>query len=190
MSTGAPRLVFLAGPNGAGKSTFYEIFLKSGSGGLPFVNADRITAALGISNREAAEVADAVRAEWVKERRSFVTETVFSDPAGAKLRFLREAIGAGYRVTLYFVGIASPQLSEARVFQRVREGGHDVPTDRLERRFRQSLENLAAAILFVPEVHVFDNSSARMPYRLVLTMRNGQRQFEASPLPAWLAAVL
>ena len=49
----APRLIFLAGPNGAGKSTFYETFLRDS--GLPFVNADRITAALGISNREAAE---------------------------------------------------------------------------------------------------------------------------------------
>ena len=39
----APRLIFLAGPNGAGKSTFYETFLRDS--GLPFVNADRITAA-------------------------------------------------------------------------------------------------------------------------------------------------
>lgn len=65
-----------------------------------------------------------------------------------------------------------------------------MPADRLERRFRQSLENLAAAILFVPEVHVFDNRSARTPYRLVPSVRNGQRPFETTSLPVWLAAVL
>jgi hypothetical protein len=74
-------------------------------------------------------------------------------------------------VTLYYIGIASAQLSEARVSQRVRAGGHDVPPERLVRRFRQSLENLAQAVKFVPEVHVFDNSSSISPYQLVLSVR-------------------
>src|SRR4051812_3585129 len=119
-----PRLFFLAGPNGAGKTTFFEIFLKGG--GLPFVNADRIGAALGISDSEAAAAADAARAQLLAEGMSFITETVFSDHVGAKLQFLRDAITAGYRVTLYFVGISSAQLSGARVMQRVRTGGHNV----------------------------------------------------------------
>src|SRR6185436_10930507 len=111
----APRLIFLAGPNGAGKSTFHAAFLQSS--GLPFVNADRIGAALGISEAEAAAAGDAARAQLLAERESFITETVFSDPVGAKLQFLRDAIAANYRVTLYFVAIASAQLSAARVSQ-------------------------------------------------------------------------
>ena len=183
----APRLIFLAGPNGAGKSTFYETFLRDS--GLPFVNADRITAALGISNLEAAEAADKARVQLIADGGSFITETVFSDPAGAKLQFLRDAVAANYRVTLYYIGIASAQLSEARVSQRVRAGGHDVPPERLARRFRQSLENLAQAVKFVPEVHVFDNSSSTAPYRLVLSVRDGRTEFAADPFPAWLASV-
>ena len=182
-----PRLVFLAGPNGAGKSTFYETFLKES--GLPFVNADRIGAALGIADTEAAASADAARAQLLAEGMSFITETVFSDPVGAKLQFLRDAIAAGYHVTLYFIGVSSAQLSGARVSQRVRAGGHDVPPERLERRFRQSLENLRQALTFVPEVHVYDNSSSEIPYRLVLSLRGGQTEFLANPLPTWLARI-
>ena len=184
----SPRLIFLAGPNGAGKSTFYETYLKTS--GLYFVNADRFTAALAIPNTEARSVADAIRSKLLAERQSFITETVFSDPVGAKLQFLRDAIAHGYHVTLHFIGLSSPQLSEARVFQRVLAGGHDVPADRLERRYHQSLKNLSTAMAFIPEIQVFDNSTSRPPYQLVLSIVNGHRQFEASPLPSWLSQVL
>ena len=184
----SPRLIFIAGPNGAGKTTFYEAFLAAS--GLPFVNADRLAAALAVTDAEAAAAADAARAQFVDDRLSFITETVFSDPVGAKLRFLRTAIAAGFQVTIHYIGIAGPELSAARICQRVRDGGHDVPADRLERRLRQSLANLREAIQFVPEVHVFDNNSAVDPFRLVLTVRQGERVFVADPLPAWLAAVL
>lgn len=183
-----PRLVFLAGPNGAGKTTFFETYLKGS--GLPFVNADRIGAALGISDLEAAAAADAARAQLRAGKISFITETVFSDPVGAKVQFLRDAIAAGYRVALYFVGISSAQLSEARIAQRVRAGGHDVPPERLERRFRQSLENLRQALRFVPEVQVFDNSSAEIPYQLVLSVRECRTEFLAHPLPDWLRPII
>ena len=182
------RLIFLAGPNGAGKSTFFETFLKSS--GLPFVNADRIGAALGISDSEAAAAADSARAQLLTEGMSFITETVFSDPVGAKLQFLREAVAAGYLVTLYFIGVSSVQLSEARVAQRVHAGGHDVPPERLERRYRQSLENLRQAMEFIPEVHVYDNSSVEIPFRLVVSIREGRSEFKANPLPSWLRPVI
>lgn len=183
-----PRLLFLAGPNGAGKTTFFEAFLKSAA--LPFVNADRIGAALGISDTEAAAAADAARKELLTERMSFITETVFSDSVGAELQFLRDAIAADYHVTLHFIGISSAQLSGARVCQRVRAGGHDVPPERLERRFRQSLENLRQALEFVPEIHVYDNSSSQAPYRLVLSARAGRTDFRVNPLPDWLKPII
>ena len=86
----APRLIFLAGPNGAGKSTFYEAFLRAA--GLPFVNAVRIGAALGIAEAEAAAAADQARERLLESRESFVTETVFLEPVGAKLVFWNFAI--------------------------------------------------------------------------------------------------
>lgn len=181
----APQLIFLAGPNGAGKTTYYRTFLRPS--GLPFVNADELASRLDLPFPAVVEFTDGAREVYLESRESFITETVFSDPVGAKLGFLRRAMEAGYEVQLHFVGISSPMLSEARVSQRVAQGGHDVPTDRLERRFRQSLLNLGAALEFVPEVRVFDNSSTQDPYRLVLRKDKSGIIFQADPLPSWLA---
>lgn len=182
-----PRLIFLAGPNGAGKSTFYEAHLKQL--GLPFVNADRLTKDLDIPNTEAAKAADKVRAELLSEGESFISETVFSDSVGAKLQFLRDALTRGYAVMLIFIGIESVGLSGARIAQRVAEGGHNVPAEKLPRRYEQSLENLAAALHFVPEILVYDNSSREGNFRLVL--KSVDTLFETyEPIPDWLKKVL
>src|SRR6187549_3147058 len=98
-----PRLIMLAGPNGAGKSTYYRTFLSTS--GLQFINADELVARLRIPVGEAATYADKVREEMLRAGESFITETVFSDPVGAKLDFLRKAIAAGYQVELHFIGI-------------------------------------------------------------------------------------
>lgn len=184
----ATRLIVLAGPNGAGKSTFYAAHVQRL--GLDFVNADLLVATLGLTVAEGAEAADVLRVAYLEERRSFVTETVFSDPAGAKLQFLRDALAVGYEVTLLFIGLASVALSEARVAHRVAGGGHDVPSEKLARRYAQSLANLAQAMRFVPTVYVFDNSSAATPHRLVLTVNKGVATRAAGAMPAWASTAL
>ena len=184
----APTLIVLAGPNGAGKSTYFKIYLRSA--GMLSVNADEITRRIDIPNPEAARAADGIRAELLRSKVSFITETVFSDPYGAKLQFLRDALAAGYEVRLIFIGLSSAVLSEARVIARVRAGGHDVPSERLSRRYEQSLKNLRAALEFVPDVTVFDNSSAADPFRLLLRQRNAKPMELAQPFPAWFASVM
>jgi predicted ABC-type ATPase len=62
---------------------------------LPFFNADQMARALnpddaGSVAYQAAALADQLRREPLARRVSFVMETVFSDPAGDKLGFLRE----------------------------------------------------------------------------------------------------
>ncbi len=154
------------------------------------MNADLLVATLGLTVAEGAAAADALRMAYLEARRSFVTETVFSDPAGAKLQFLRDAMAAGYEVTLLFIGLAGVALSEARVAHRVAGGGHDVPTEKLARRYAQSLANLAQAMRFVPVVHLFGNSSVATPHRLVVTVRKGVAAIAAEPLPEWARKAL
>jgi predicted ABC-type ATPase len=155
-----------------------------------YLNADDIAAKLGLSVGESARTADAVRMGLLDSGESFITETVFSDPVGAKLQFMKDAIARGYHVTLVYIGLESSELSEARVIQRVESGGHDVPSERLPRRYAQSLINLRAAMEFVPNVRVFDNSSAEVPFRYVLQVKDGLRVDEVAPLPRWLAGAL
>jgi predicted ABC-type ATPase len=179
-----PRLLILAGPNGAGKSTFHASHLAGKW--LPFVNADLLAKELGVGAYEAAEVADEIRARLVVEGRGFITETVFSDPAGSKLAFLRDAAARGYAVTLFYIGLESVALSEARVRARVARGGHDVPTSKLEARYRRSLENLARAIAEVAQVVLFDNSDPNCPHRFIAEFRSGKLHARGGRrIPRW-----
>ena len=98
-----PIIVVIGGPNGAGKSTFYAAHLAAT--GLRFVNADFLAHEMELSPYRAAGLADALRRQLVQARESFIMETVFSDPNGDKLGFLREAKQSGYHVVLCYIGL-------------------------------------------------------------------------------------
>jgi predicted ABC-type ATPase len=179
-----PVIVAIAGPNGAGKTTFYRSHLQAA--GLRFLNADVWARELNIDAYAAARAAGAVREELARQRESFVYETVFSDPVGEKVAFLKAAAQAGYAVVLCFIGISSPRVSEQRVAMRVSQGGHDVPADKLASRFPRTLANLAAAIRELPQVRIFDNDDLRAPYRLVASFEDGRLVELHKPAPKWL----
>jgi predicted ABC-type ATPase len=183
----APQLVMLAGPNGAGKSTFYRTFLARSP--LPFLNADEFEARTGVASQEAARILDALRDDLVARGAGFITETVFSDPVGAKVALLRRAVEAGYFVALVYIAV-EPELAALRVDQRVASGGHDVPRDRIAARFQRSLANLRDAIRFVTLAKVYDNSSLDEPYHLLATFERGKRMHVAKRLPRWARAVV
>jgi predicted ABC-type ATPase len=183
-----PIAVALAGPNGAGKTTFYHAHLQAA--GLRFVNADNLARELDLGAYEAARVADALRRELVKLRESFVFETVFSDPDGDKLAFLREAAEAGYAVVLCFIGTSGPDVSKQRVAMRVTQGGHDVPAEKLIARFPRTMANLRAAIREVPAVWIFDNDDLRTPFRLAAVFEGGKAVKVNQPVPEWLQPLL
>lgn len=183
-----PIVVALAGPNGAGKTTFYHAHLAPA--GFRFVNADVIARALSLGAYAAARAADAVRRELLKQGESFVFETVFSDPAGDKLAFLKQAAEAGYTVVLCFIGMSGPEMSEERVAMRVSQGRHDVPSEKLISRFPRIMANLKAALRQVPHVWVFDNDDLRTPFRLVAVFENGNQKRLEKTIPGWLRRVL
>lgn len=186
--SGGPWLIVLAGPNGAGKSTFFDVFLRRR--GFRFVNADLIARGLPGDDRaevayRAAELAEIERRALVARGDTFVMETVFSDPAGAKVEFLRDARSHGYRIAFVYVGLASVALSQARVIQRLAQGGHDVSDDRLRKRLRRSLANAKQALRFIDAGWIFDNSDADHPFRLVATTRAGQVTHLDPSVPQW-----
>jgi len=139
-----PIIVAVAGPNGAGKTTFYEAHLAPA--GLRFVNADDLARELEVDAYEAAELAGRLREALLEQGESFVFETVFSDPVGDKVAFLRKAAALGYTVVLCFIGVESPEVSEERVAMRVLQGGHGVPSKKLRERFPRTLKNLRRAV--------------------------------------------
>lgn len=189
-----PTLVVLAGPNGAGKSTFFDLYLRET--GLRFVNADLIAAALpeDLDAKSRAQIsaaaADLERRALVAAGHDLCMETVFSDPVGAKIAFLRGAQQAGYRVELVFIGLAGAELSQARVIQRVLQGGHDVPDEKLFERFPRVLRNLEEAITVVDTARIFDNSDPTRPYAQVARISRGLIEWQADPSPQWASRAL
>ena len=179
-----PIVVAVAGPNGAGKTTFYEAHLAPA--GLRFVNADDLARELELDAYPAAELAARLRESLLEQGESFVFETVFSDPVGEKVAFLKRAAAAGHAVVLCFVGVDGPAASEERVAMRVAQGGHDVPSSKLVARYPRTLRNLARAIRELPHVLVYDNGDLSSPFRRVAAFEQGRVAWRAEDLPRWL----
>lgn len=183
-----PIVVALAGPNGAGKTTFYHAHLKGA--GFRLVNADVLARELDIAPYAAARAAARLRRQLLEQGESFVFETVFSDPVGDKLSFLKQAAASGYTVLLCFIGLSGPRVSEQRVAMRVSQGGHDVPAEKLIARFPRTLANLRTAIRELPFVFIFDNTDLRRPFRQVAVFESGYPRVVRRTVPTWLKPLL
>jgi len=156
------RILIVAGPNGAGKTTFAREFLPQEADCLTFVNADLIADGLSPFAPTRAAVRSGrimlqLIAEHVQRGESFAFETTLAGRSYARVISLwREA---GYRVTLIFLSLPTPELAISRVAERVRQGGHDVPVDVVRRRFaigKENFENLYKPI--VDEWLIYDNA--------------------------------
>lgn len=81
------------------------------------------------------------RIHQLRARRvSFAFETTLA--ARSYVRFLREAQESGYLVHVIYIWLGTVQLALSRVAVRVRQGGHGVPADAVERRYWRGLRNL------------------------------------------------
>ncbi len=179
-----PIIVAVAGPNGAGKTTFCNAHLRSAA--LSVINADVLAHELELDAYAAASVANSIRRELVKRRESFIFETVFSDPVGDKVGFLKEAAENGYTLVLCYIGISGPEVSEERVAMRVSQGGHDVPSEKLQLRFARTVDNLRMAIQRLPHVLIYDNDDLSNPYQQVAVFEQGRLLTSKEHLPDWL----
>ncbi len=193
-----PIFHLLAGPNGAGKSTLFRALVRDGiiSVDLPFVNADlherdclqHIIDPEKRSNA-ARQWADAQRAAKLSAGESFASETVFSH--ASKLALIEEAIAHGLVVALYVVALDDPQRLLTRVKQRVREGGHDVPADRILARYPRTLANLSKAVHLATVAYLYESREieAGGPH-MVAMCEGGQVTEFVEPLPMWARLVL
>lgn len=181
-----PQMHVLAGPNGAGKTSLYEQVLKLQLPGMRFISADGIAAYKWPGEEqahayEASTAASEQRDAFMRDRRSMVTETVFSHLS--KLDLIRRAIGAGYDTTLHVVMVPE-DLAVLRVADRVKAGGHPVPEGKVRARYRRLRALVAAAVPVVGHAVMYDNSDSRRPHRVVARFDAGMLS-NAPVWPAW-----
>lgn len=179
MAANAPLLVIVAGPNGAGKSTTAPRLLQQALAVSEFVNADAIALGLSAFRPESAALA-AGRAMLTRlralsrARQDFAFETTL---ASRSLVLAVERLRAsGYYVHVAFLSLASPELALARVAERVRQGGHDVPPEVVRRRFVVGLRTFFTRYdRRVGSWQVFDNSLPSGP-RLIAARPAGEER--------------
>ena len=157
---------------------------------MPFINADIIAREIDPENPEAvsydaAEIAAQQREQAIRERQNFCFETVFSHPS--KIDFLALAKSAGYEINLVVIYVEGVDVNKARVKQRVSEGGHDVPEQKIESRIPRTHHNIGVAVDLCDYVYIFDNSSFDNPFLRIATKDiSGDIIFHEEEVPQWI----
>lgn len=138
-------LYIIAGCNGAGKTTASMTMLPEIWKCREFVNADEIAKGLSPFNQESVAI-EAGRLmlkridELLQGEESFSIETTLSTRSYIKL--VERAHDKGFVVNLLFFRLDSPNAAVKRVEKRVSEGGHNIPTDVIIRRYKSGIVNL------------------------------------------------
>jgi len=178
------RILVAAGTNGAGKSAIVGEFLAAKGGA--YFNPDLVARELiqkGVpteqANASAWKLGFNALQRAINNNEDFSFETTLGGNTIA--RGLHQAIKAGLKICIWYVGLASPELHIARVRARVGRGGHEIPEAKIRERYQKSLANLVSFIGAATEVHVFDNSAESadgLPQTMRVFRMRGERIIE------------
>jgi len=159
-STDSSRWVwFIAGPNGAGKSTWVKSSEHSKIiGSIPVLNPDLVVPNSNKINDflYAGRQTISTFESYIDTKKSFAIETTLSGKRYlSKAKSLKEN---GWNVGCIYIGLNSVEHSIKRVQERHRNGGHNVPTLDIIRRYPRSIQNIVEMSKVCDYLAVFDNS--------------------------------
>ena len=192
----------MAGVNGAGKSSLLGMLLQQD--GATWFNPDAFTRQLV---ERGWPLQDANATAWqegthrlraaMADNRDYAFETTLGANTIPKL--LREACQQ-HEVTVWFCGLESIELHLQRVAERVANGGHDIPEEKIRQRYDSSRLNLIELLPHLTTLHVYDNSrppdaEGQVEPLLVLEVDRGRilcptEQEEFAQVPEWAKPVV
>jgi predicted ABC-type ATPase len=182
---GTEQMTFtiVGGVNGTGKSSLSGVLKDTLDNLGVIVDPDKITAQMGGDEYAAGQAAIDKLQACLAQRIDFTEESTLSDSYSRKMA--RAARDAGYTVRLYYVGLDTAEESLQRIANRVKHGGHNIPTEDVQRRFARRFDDLAKLLPLCNEGTFYDNENG---FQVVATYRNG-KIIPASPAerrPEWL----
>lgn len=138
-----PNLYILSGCNGAGKTTASYTILPELLGCSNFVNSDEFAKMLSPFDPSMASVGASrymvMKIQYLLERNmDCVIETTLA--TRTLLKIVEVARSRGYKITLLYFWLNSPELAIKRVHARVEAGGHNIPDDVVRRRYVMGLQ--------------------------------------------------
>ena len=149
-----PKLYIIAGCNGAGKTTASYTVLVAKSSSMPM----KLQKGWRLMLQRMDDLLARARILHLKRRwqlRSYV-------------KFIERAHAKGYFVTLLYFWLPTPEQAIERVATRVSEGGHNIPSDVIRRRYANGIRNLVT--LYTPICNfwtIYDNSSADAEIKII-----------------------
>ena len=158
-----PTIYIIAGCNGAGKSTSANVILPQFLNCKEFVNADSIASGLSpfqpetVSFQAGRIMLNRIK-ELVNQKATFAFETTLTTKSYVNL--IKKTKEKKYKIILFYFWLSSVELALARIDDRVKKGGHNIPNEVVIRRYERSLDNLVN--LFIPisdKWYIKDNSS-------------------------------
>jgi predicted ABC-type ATPase len=153
----------ITGPNGAGKTTSAMELLPEILSCKEYVNADAIAAGLSPFKPDTqAFKAGRLMLDRIHDLARFGEDFAFETTGSSRsfLPFLQQCKSRGYRISMLYLCLDTPELAIERVADRVKRGGHNIPEEIIRRRYEKSIKNFFE--LYMPTVNewiVCDNSS-------------------------------
>lgn len=131
---------------------------------------------------EGALISSFLRHHLLDQNVDFCFETVMSHPS--KIDEVIEAKNKGFKTYLYFICIDDPEINISRVENRVQKGGHYVESDRIRKRYYETLKNLIGMVEQSDKCYFFDNSNE---FKLISKISEGGLELlvNTEELPEW-----
>ncbi|HHE38367.1 MAG TPA: hypothetical protein ENL20_07315 [Candidatus Cloacimonetes bacterium] len=132
----------IAGANGTGKTTFAKEFIKDKN--ITFLNADEIEKQFNPDDREGGKIRAGKEffqrlKQLMSNNNDFVIESTLSGKS--LISFLKKLKRKEVRIILLYIFLENVELAIDRVRIRVEEGGHNIPTQDIIRRYSRSINN-------------------------------------------------
>lgn len=181
-----PTLYIIAGCNGAGKTTASFSLLPSILNCDIFINADEIAREIApgevekVAFEAGRQMIEQINAR-IRERETFAFETTLSARSYRETILFAQALG--YHVTLLFFWLESVEMAIDRVARRVKEGGHNIETEVIRRRYNRGIKNLFEIYIPLVSETMINNNSFGIP-ELVVSKSLG-RKFEIKNFEIW-----
>ena len=186
---GNKNFYLFAGVNGVGKTTLFNAM--NGNVKKSFrINSDEIVREIGKWDSEtdqvkAAKIAVGLRNECMEKGNSFNEETTLTGKTILKL--IDKVREKNYKLHLFYVGVGSPDISKERIKKRVADGGHHIPNEVVDKRYKESLKNFEKILKKFDNVVVYDNS---VRFRTLLRIIDKKVIKIADDLPEWIENII
>ncbi|MCF0206463.1 MAG: zeta toxin family protein [Bacteroidales bacterium] len=163
------NMYVIAGCNGAGKTTASYSILPEMLECSEFVNSDEIAKELStIPTKSVKFEATRIMLERMRSLIENGSDFAFETTLATKTfeAILNQAKEKGYKITLVFFWLDTPELAYRRVQDRVAQGGHDVPKDVVYRRYLSGMRNFSKIYMHIADYWMIINNSNN-PFILV-----------------------